>query len=343
MERLGLVLAGGGGKGAYQIGVWKYLRECGLDQHICAVSGTSVGALNAALFAAGDYERAEDIWLNIALDKILTPKEITFEDVTRFFTVAGITPSMLASAAGIAVSPLVSITNGIRVMQRRRGIFSREGLAEIINYDLDFHRLYNDGIPCYATCFGLSLMDFGLRRFNLQEYSKNDIRNILLASSAIPVVFEPQKVRGVYYCDGGIPKIGDNVPVQPLYDDGIENIIVVHLGQDSFVECDKYEHARIFEITPQKDLGGAVDGTLDFTKEGAKWRIEQGYQDVKKVFDPFVEMVKRGKRIEGALRELSNGMRDYERRKEEIERQRRAVKNSKAHDGFEDMCEELGV
>ena len=54
-------------------------------------------------------------------------------------------------------------------------------------------------------------------------------------------------------------------------------------------------------------------------------------------------MVKRGKRIEGALRELSNGMRDYERRKEEIERQRRAVKNSKAHDGFEDMCEELGV
>ena len=50
-----VVLSGGGSKGAYQIGVWKYLEECGLAQHICAVSGTSVGALNAALFSTGNY------------------------------------------------------------------------------------------------------------------------------------------------------------------------------------------------------------------------------------------------------------------------------------------------
>ena len=47
-QRIGLVLEGGGGKGSYQIGVLKAIRELGLEKKIVAVSGTSVGALNAA-------------------------------------------------------------------------------------------------------------------------------------------------------------------------------------------------------------------------------------------------------------------------------------------------------
>ena len=62
MKRIGLVLDGGGGKGAYQIGVWKAMRETGIDKYIKAVSGASVGGLNAALFVQGDYEKAERIW-----------------------------------------------------------------------------------------------------------------------------------------------------------------------------------------------------------------------------------------------------------------------------------------
>ena len=48
---IGLVLCGGGGRGAYQIGVWQALNELGLDRYINGVSGTSAGALNTALFA----------------------------------------------------------------------------------------------------------------------------------------------------------------------------------------------------------------------------------------------------------------------------------------------------
>ena len=51
-------MEGGGGKGSYQIGVWRAIRELGLEKWITAVSGTSVGALNAALFAKGDFEKA---------------------------------------------------------------------------------------------------------------------------------------------------------------------------------------------------------------------------------------------------------------------------------------------
>ena len=54
MDAIGLVFAGGGGKGAYQIGVWRAVRELQLEQHIAVAAGTSVGALNAALFLKGD-------------------------------------------------------------------------------------------------------------------------------------------------------------------------------------------------------------------------------------------------------------------------------------------------
>ena len=50
MKGTALVLSGGGGKGAYEIGVWKAMRETGADKKIRAVSGASVGGLNGALF-----------------------------------------------------------------------------------------------------------------------------------------------------------------------------------------------------------------------------------------------------------------------------------------------------
>lgn len=60
---VGLVLSGGGGKGAYEIGCWRALCESGV--RIGAVSGTSVGALNAALVAQGDLDEARELWSQI--------------------------------------------------------------------------------------------------------------------------------------------------------------------------------------------------------------------------------------------------------------------------------------
>ena len=51
-EPIGLVLSGGGARGAYEIGVWKAICELGLDKRIVAISGTSVGGINAAMFGS---------------------------------------------------------------------------------------------------------------------------------------------------------------------------------------------------------------------------------------------------------------------------------------------------
>ena len=56
-KEYGLILDGGGARGAYQIGAWKALVEAGVK--VNAVAGTSVGALNGALICMGDVKQAD--------------------------------------------------------------------------------------------------------------------------------------------------------------------------------------------------------------------------------------------------------------------------------------------
>lgn len=283
MNGIGLVLAGGGGKGAYQIGVWKYLREAGLDKNICAASGTSVGALNAALFATGDLERAETIWRNMKPELILSPDTYSADDVKQWLTEAGIEPASekrkLPSAS--AMAPAIADKIG------QSAPFSREGLLHLMREGVDFSAIRNAAIPCFATC--LTVPDFEIRRFDLRDYPDADAQTILLASSAIPVVFDNVPFRGDTYCDGGVPFLGDNIPIAPVYELGVQYIIVVHLTRDVLINHAKYPASKLIEITPQTDLGGLTDGTLDFTADGAAWRIEQGYEDTKKALGGFVD------------------------------------------------------
>lgn len=66
---LGLVLSGGGARGAFQVGVWKTLREHpqGFRNAPDVLSGTSAGALNGALIAAGlGPDDLLKFWLDLA-------------------------------------------------------------------------------------------------------------------------------------------------------------------------------------------------------------------------------------------------------------------------------------
>ena len=56
----GLVLAGGGAKGAYQVGAYQALQEVGWQPDI--ITGTSVGCLNGVLFVLGKVREAVDLW-----------------------------------------------------------------------------------------------------------------------------------------------------------------------------------------------------------------------------------------------------------------------------------------
>ena len=61
-KKVGLVLCGGGFKGAYQIGVWKALRNKFGIKRFHSIAGTSAGALNAILIANDDIKDSQRIW-----------------------------------------------------------------------------------------------------------------------------------------------------------------------------------------------------------------------------------------------------------------------------------------
>lgn len=272
MRKIGLVFAGGGGKGAYQIGVWQALAEYGIDRNIRAVAGTSVGALNAVLFAQGNYRLAERIWLDISPEKILTP------DWKR-----------VVLKAGKYLSP--NIVKQLAFLYERvggHGWFSRDGLLKLIEDHVDFSLIDNGDVSIHVTC--LHRKRLKARYFHLNKLSPADQVSVLLATSAIPFIFDTVEINGESYWDGGFPILGDNVPVRPLYDLGCDLIIAVHLDRTELIGLEQFQDARIVEIVPMQDQGGFINGTLDFTRGGAQRRMNQGYEDAKRILEPVLQM-----------------------------------------------------
>ena len=70
LKGIGLVLSGGGGKGAYQVGVLKALAENGLLDDVTAISGASIGAVNAMLYAMEDIELMYKAWEEIEMETV---------------------------------------------------------------------------------------------------------------------------------------------------------------------------------------------------------------------------------------------------------------------------------
>lgn len=114
---IAIVFDGGGAKGAYQIGVWKWLRQQSeIDKSIMGVSGASVGALNSLLFANGDLDLAEKIWSNVQQDD-LTPigkvpiRVANFAGKVGTLGAGGAVASAAINALAMAVLPGVSIAS----------------------------------------------------------------------------------------------------------------------------------------------------------------------------------------------------------------------------------------
>lgn len=272
MLKIGLVLAGGGGKGAYEIGVWKALKELGIDKHITAVSGTSIGALNAVLFAQGDYEVAENIWLNLTREKILPidNKELVKKGMMLFIG-----------------SKSLNLIKKVSPKSLEQGGLSREGLLEIMEEHIDFKKLLTGNRTCYAACS--EIPELNARYFKLNDYDEEVAKKILCASSALPLLYESEEIQCRKYIDGGM---ADNVPIQPLYGEGCNIIFVVHLSRDCYIDKSKFPGARIVEIIPSEEPGGIISGVLDFSKDAIQKRIFEGYEDAKSLIEPIMDIAK---------------------------------------------------
>ena len=191
----GLVLAGGGARGSYQIGVWRALDELGWRAGV--VTGTSVGCLNGALYVLGQYEMARDMWLSIrSSDVMALPAPGSglgaLGEAVRQFMAEG----------GLDVSPLEQIVSRVLDEQELRASSIRFGLVTVEKKGLK---------P---------------RELSLEEIPQGKLRDYLLASSACFPALRPRTIDGVEYLDGGY---ADNMPAGLAARLGAEELVCVDL------------------------------------------------------------------------------------------------------------------
>jgi NTE family protein len=226
--RIGLVLSGGGARGAAHVGVIRALEE--LHIPIDAIAGTSMGAVVGGLYAAGlSGEEIERVFNELDWQEAIRDRAPRRE---RAYRRKQDDRNILAKGAlgvntedGI-VLPL-GLVQGHKITQVLRTATAR--VADV----QDFDRL--------PTPFRALATD--LETGEAVVLSQGDLVTVLRASMSAPGVLTPVEVNGRLLVDGGLV---DNLPVELAQSMGVDRLIVVDVS---------------FPLAKRDDLGSAFDVT----------------------------------------------------------------------------------
>lgn len=254
MTQYGVVLGGGGAKGCYEIGVWKALLE--LEVPICAVVGTSVGALNGAIMVQGDFDAANKLWTTLDMQSVmklegtalLEGKQLKLKELIP-------TARKIIENRGLDITPL------------------RNTLLQYID---------EEAIRASSIDFGLvtfSLSDFKAVTVFKEEIPEGLLIDYLLASSCLPG-FQPLEIESKRFLDGGIY---DNIPISLMIKRGIKDIIVVDVSGIGRVRKVNLKGLNVIYIKNSDPLCG----TLQFDGKVCSQGIMMGYLDALKSFEVF--------------------------------------------------------
>ena len=261
-DSIGLVLSGGGAKGAFQAGVWKAMCELGLADRVSVISGTSAGAINAAAFAAlRDPEKICRFWR------------------TKVGDIA--TPNLANLVPGQFIVALRDVLSGKPFPFQ--GLLDRSALETILSILLP--RIWPEGAPeVYATtleCRGGLLNTFDSDCYERQCFFLNEELNAdnrikqLLASAAIPWGFDPVDLNGRRYVDGSWDTMGgDNIPVSQILEHrpDISTIIVVRCNcaadEPEAINATIPRGTTLVEVRPRSSLRGPLDIASDLLASG---------------------------------------------------------------------------
>jgi NTE family protein len=161
-----LILSGGGARGAFQIGVWKYLQERKWTPDL--VCGTSVGAINAVAIGSGmPIDRLFEIWTTFHGPMIYRIRMLRF----------------LANL--VFKRPL-------------KPVMDTGPLRKMVTRHLDIDALRKSRMDVIITAVNVLTA-----RLHLFNHHVIDIDHVM-ASSAIPILFPWQQIDGEPYWDGGV-------------------------------------------------------------------------------------------------------------------------------------------
>lgn len=245
---IGLVLEGGGTRGAYHIGAIQALMEQGITFDI--VTGTSIGAINGAMVASGRFDVLKDLYMNIEPSQIIQGSEAIYQYLSQ--------QDFSARHLGDYGRALSETLIG--------GGFDISPLRQLLTDNID-----EAALRAGHTKFGLvtvDLQEYKAKELLLDEIPEGELIDYIIASAYLPVFKADKRV----FLDGGFY---NNVPLDLLLRGGeVDHVYVIRtmsIGRHQSLERD----VAMTVITPSVNLGP----TLLINRERIQENIRMGYFD----------------------------------------------------------------
>ena len=303
-QSVGLVLSGGGAKGLYHIGVIRALEEHGIP--IDCIAGTSIGAIVAALYAAGySPDEMENIVLSGQPEKWVSGRiddkyYYYYRDRDRMHGMLNI---------------MLSTDRDMKLNSGRKRLNIPRSMINTSQIDMALLQLFK---PASVACRGdfdklmvpFRCMATDVNRHRAVELKSGDLALAVRASMAIPVVFPPVEIDSMILCDGGLY---DNFPWRTLDnafhpdiilgarcgkdDEPIdENVSVIDQAMTLATMPTDYDMPEDRSLMIKR----AVDiSTLDFSQ--GRYVIDLGYADAKQMM-PRIEAMRSPRDATGSRR-----------------------------------------
>lgn len=241
-ERIGIVLSGGGARGAYEAGVLGYI----LDELPVAlerppifdiITGTSVGAIHACFLAAmgrgenGMGERLADLWRSLSLGSVYR---------------VGVTDVLSAPfwLLGLRRAAPPEDSGPLSKSARLPGLLDTGPLEDLvieripwraISENIDAGVIHTLAVTATEIATGRSVVFVQNRQGEVGRWARDPFviarsaqigPQHALASAAIPLLFATRRINGAFYCDGGLRL---NTPLAPALRLGADRILVIGL------------------------------------------------------------------------------------------------------------------
>lgn len=223
--KVGLVLGGGGAKGAATVGALKYIEKSGIP--IDYIAGTSIGSIIGGLYACGYRSEQLDSmfrtqeWTTLLTDRNMDVSGKMFykkDGVTYFFGFP------IARKGNKLTDSSVGMIRGDKILALLDSMTQRPDSISFDSLPIPFR--------CVATDF-INRRPMVLKSGNLARSMR--------ASMAIPGAFKPIDIDGVELLDGGLV---DNLPVDVVLDMGADIVIAIDLTQNKHEDDKAWKRQR---------------------------------------------------------------------------------------------------
>lgn len=265
-KKMGLVLSGGGARGAYQVGVLAAIQEIsvtsGVAPHFDYLSGVSAGAINASSLASNcdNFKNASSeltkLWSNLSAENVFSTDSLTMGKIGfRWMT-------------ELSFGSLTGTTPG-------RSLLETSPLRNLIHNNMDYAKVEKNIKDGHLTALAITALNYANSATvtfvqgneslpSWDKGRKHSERAIIstdhiMASSAIPLLFPPTQVDSRFFGDGAVR---NHAPCSPVIYLGAEKLLVIGVRRQARTAHEQRAHESSTAPSVARVVNTILNGAL---------------------------------------------------------------------------------